>query len=50
MPSKIQNFQKNYCVTICELNEFLGNNAINGLKKGFPLTLMNYGVGKTIGF
>jgi len=41
MPSKIQNFQKNYCVTICELNEFLGNNAINGLKKGFPLTSMN---------
>ena len=41
MPSKIQNFQKNYCVTICELNEFLGNNAINGFKKGFPLTSMN---------
>ena len=36
-----QEFSKKYCVTICEKNEFLGNNAINCLKKGFPLTSMN---------
>jgi len=41
LPSQIKNFQKKYCVTICKKNEFLGNNAINGFKKGFPLTSMN---------